>query len=312
VIRRHPVGAFLTWFFTVGQAFAFTPVVAREVFHVDILAQPFIVASTVIGLLLPAAVITRIADGPQALGDFWRRTGRVRTSWGWYAVAVVVVPLATAALAVAFFGLPRDVTPAAIAGAAVSGLLVQGFVVLASNNLWEEAAWTGFVQARLQERHGAMRAAVLTAPLFALQHVSLVVGNSPVVGVIFMTAFAVVAIPYRALAGWMYNATGSLFVVGLLHAAGNGMTGGSGFGQGLLPRIYDAEFVGVMHQLANAVLGLVVIAATRGRLGRDRGQRHQRPRRRPAAATPTSASTPAPTPVATATPAPSSTPTPTR
>src|SRR3712207_8287691 len=46
-----------------------------------------------------------------------------------------------------------------------------------SNNLWEEAAWTGFVQARLQHRHGPLRAAVLTGPLFALQHIALFVGT---------------------------------------------------------------------------------------------------------------------------------------
>jgi DNA-binding NarL/FixJ family response regulator len=34
-------------------------------------------------------------------------------------------------------------------------------------NLWEEATWMGFVQARLQARRGVLLAAVLTAALFA-------------------------------------------------------------------------------------------------------------------------------------------------
>jgi membrane protease YdiL (CAAX protease family) len=139
--------------------------------------------------------------------------------------------------------------------------------VFASNNLWEEVAWMGFVQARLQARHGPMRAAAITGPLFALQHISLMFGNPLVVGVIIMVVFAIVAIPFRALLGWAYNSTGSLFIVGLIHAVGNGLTAGSGFfAAGLLPRLYTNDVVGVMHLLSSAVIGLVVIAATRGRL----------------------------------------------
>ncbi len=265
-IRRHPVGAFLAWFFTVGQVFAFTPVVLRAM-GLDVLPQPFVVGSTLVGLLLPALVITRITDGPDAVRAFWRRTWHGPTGVRWYVLAVVVVPAVTTALALAFFGAP-GASAATIAAAFVQGFVVQGILVLVTNNLWEEAAWTGFVQARLQQRHGALRAAVITGPLFALQHVALVFSLSPVVAVIAMTVFMVIAIPFRALQGWAYNATGSLLVVGLIHAAGNAMTGGSGFGgPGMLPQLYDNGTVGILHQLASALIGLVVLAATRGRLG---------------------------------------------
>ncbi len=265
-IRRHPVGAFLAWFFTVGQVFAFTPVVLRAM-GVDVLPQPFVVGSTLVGLLLPALVITRITDGPEAVRTFWRRTWQLPGSLRWWAVAVVAVPAVTTALALAFFGAPGAST-ATIAAAFLQGFVVQGILVLVTNNLWEDAAWTGFVQARLQRRHGAWRAAVITGPLFALQHVALVFTLPPVMAVISMAVFMVIAIPFRALQGWAYNATGSLLVVGLIHATGNAMTGGSGFGgPGMLPQLYDNGTVGILHQLASALIGLVVIAATRRRLG---------------------------------------------
>src|SRR5262245_65790139 len=57
-IRRHPLSAFVAWFFTVGQAIAFVP----ALFTVDIRTEYFIMAATAIGLLLPALVITRVAD----------------------------------------------------------------------------------------------------------------------------------------------------------------------------------------------------------------------------------------------------------
>ena len=268
-VRDHPLSAFLLWFFTVGQALAFTPVVLRGPLDVDVPGQPFVVASTLIGLLLPALVITRIVDGPEGLRALWARTVHVRVPLRWYAIALVGVPVATVAVTVVLFGAPA-LTAGTLASALGYGLVLQFFVVLLSNNWWEEVGWMGFVQARFQERYGPARAAVLVGPLFALQHVSLVVGNPLALAVLFMVVFALVAIPFRALQGWVYNRTGSLLVVGFVHAAGNAAGAGSGFagGSGLLPRIYDEPLVGSMQTLASAVLGLLVLAVTRARLGR--------------------------------------------
>jgi membrane protease YdiL (CAAX protease family) len=269
-IVRHPIAAFLSWVFTVGQLLVFTPLLARSFYGITIPTGPFVLASTLIGLLLPTMVITRIVDGPEGLRSLWRRIRNVRMPLGWYAVALLGVPLSTLMLTVALYGWPSLATPSTIALAVGQGLLLQTFVVLLTNNLWEEVAWMGFFQARLQKRHGAMRAAVLTAPLFALQHVSLVAGNGLVSAVIVMVGVSVLAVPFRFLVGTAYNTTGSLFLVGLIHAIGNGMTGGSNFGaEGLLPRLYsgDFELMGVMHQLGTAVIGIAFVLATRGRLG---------------------------------------------
>jgi len=179
------------------------------------------------------------------------------------------VPLLATALAIAFFGMPTaEVSTSAVLSALAFGLVVQTVLSLVPNNWAEEVAWMGFFQARLQERTGPMKAAALTAPVFALQHVVLLVGNSVVLAVSFMVALILINIPLRALLGWTYNRTGSLFIVAVLHAVGNGVGGGSGFGDGFLPRLYpDAEFVGLMHFPAYALIAVVVIVATRGRLG---------------------------------------------
>jgi hypothetical protein len=113
-----------------------------------------------------------------------------------------------------------------------------------------------------------MRAAFLAAIFFALQHIALLV-DSGAGAIVLLLLFFVVALGFRAAAGWTYNCTGSLFIVGLLHASGNAVTGGSGFGgDGLLPRLYEGQdLVGFLHLLASALVGVVVIIATRGRLG---------------------------------------------
>ncbi len=271
-IRRRPLTAFLLWFFTVGEALAFTPVVAR-VYDVELDQQVFVLASTLVGLLLPAVVITRLADGPEAVRQLWRRSVAVWVSLRWYALALAGATIGATVVAVAFFGAPTaGLTVSSVTSALVFGLLVQTVVALVPNNWAEEVAWMGFFQSRLQERTGsAMRAVLLTAPLFAFQHVVLVIGLPPVMAVGFMVFALLVMIPFRAVMAWTYNHTGSLFFVGFVHAASNATAGGSGFGDGFLPRLYpDEPFVGIVHNVAFAVFGIALLVATRGRLGLSR------------------------------------------
>src|SRR3712207_3871319 len=159
LIRRHPMGAWLVWFFTVGQALAFAPVVVRSTTGADLAHQPFIVASTLIGLLLPTLVVTRLVDGPAGIHELRRRITAVRVSVGWYLLGLAVLPLTALALTAAFFGAPKA-DMSTVVSAVVTGLLVQTAIGFVTNNLWEEAAWMGFVQARLQARRGPLPAAV--------------------------------------------------------------------------------------------------------------------------------------------------------
>lgn len=268
-IRRRPLTAFFLWFSTVGQAFAFVPVIALWNGVEMPLAQLFILGSTLVGLLLPAVVITRIVDGPEAVRVLWRRAFAVGVPLRWYALPFLVVPLVAVALAVLAAGVP-DAGPAHLVSALVSGVLLQLALTFLPNNWWEEVAWSGFVQARLQDRFGgATRAALVVGPLFALQHIALAVAAGWALGSLLMGLLILVSVPFRFLTGWTYNRTGSLFLVGLVHGMGNAVAGGSGFGSGGLRILYPEQglLVGLMHLLAFAVIGLVVLAATRGRLG---------------------------------------------
>ena len=273
LIRRRPLTAFFLWFFTVGQVFAFAPVIALWNGVEMPLAQLFIVGSTLVGLLLPAVVITRVVDGPDAVRQLWRRAFAVGVPLRWYALAFLAAPLVTVALAVLVAGPPA--AGASLGSALVSGVLLQLVLTFVPNNWWEEVAWSGVVQARLQDRHhSALRAALIAGPLFALQHVALAVAAGWTIGAVLMGLLVLVSVPFRFLTGWAYNRTGSLFLVGLVHAMGNAVAGGSGFGSGALPRLYPDQglLVGLLHLVAFAVVGLVVLAVTRGRLGLRDGE----------------------------------------
>lgn len=271
LIRRHPVAAFLVWFFVVGQLLAVTPLVL-DARGTTVPHQPFIVAATLIGLLLPALVITAVTDGRDGVRRLMDSALRFRAGLGWYLLAVVAIPLGAFLVTMLFTGLPTATSADAITDALVAGLLWQFVLTFLPNNWWEEVAWMGFVQTRLEERHRVWAAAAITGVLFALQHITLVVGSGPVGAVVLMGVLILLAIPFRFLIGWVFHRTGSLFVVGLVHAMGNAATGGSGFGEGMLPRLYPGrDGVPFMaHLITFAVLGLIVVIATRGRLGTSR------------------------------------------
>lgn len=265
LVRRRPVTAFLLWFFTVGQLLAFLPVLAVAN-GVQLPTEPFTIASTVVGLLLPALVIAWVVDGPAATRRLLRRAIAMPLSLQWYAVVLAVVPLTSLSIAYAVAGPPEDATVEGLGLAYLLGLVLQAVVHLVTNNLWEEVAWAGFVQARLQARHGSIAAAALTAPVFALQHTALVVGGSLMGTLAVLVVLIVLAFPYRAVMGWLYNRTHSLLVVGAAHAAGDAVAAGTVLGDGFLPRLYGHN-VGPMHLFAFAAIGLVVVVVTRGRLG---------------------------------------------
>ena len=264
LIRNRPLTAFLTWFFTVGQVIAFTPRISSAAFQRPLAAEPFIIASTLVGLLLPAVAITAAMDGPEGLRRLRAAALRYRVPARWYLLAVVGVPATTLGVQAVAVGPPSDDSFGGVVAAVGVGLMVQLVVVMLTVNLWEEVAWTGFVQAVLQRQgHSPMRAALLAAPLFALGHISLVTGGLGEAATV-MLLLSGLCVPFRALQGWVYDRTGSLLVVGALHAAGNAAALGSIAGAGLVPRLYGGQG---QSGLAFAVIGLVVIAVTKARLG---------------------------------------------
>ena len=79
-VRRRPLTSFFLWFFTVGQAFAFLPLLVDVPYP-----QLVIDLSTVVGLLLSTVAITRIVDDPQGLRALLRSAFRWRVAPRWYA-----------------------------------------------------------------------------------------------------------------------------------------------------------------------------------------------------------------------------------
>ena len=102
--------------------------------------------------------------------DLARRSLRWRVGPQWYFVALLGLPLAVVLCASALFGLAPlhalgDKWPLLFTLVVPMLLLRIGLF-----NLPEEIGWMGFLQDRLQERHGPLKGSLLATIPFALWH----------------------------------------------------------------------------------------------------------------------------------------------
>jgi membrane protease YdiL (CAAX protease family) len=281
IARRHPFAVFLVLAYGISALAFALPLLSNAgigVIDVDLPgAAPFILISA-IGLAVAAFAATALADGREGVRELRRRTFKFRVKPAWYVVALFLLPGVAFAAAVVVAGVDPVIRFASNPVILV-GVVVGAVVAFALVNWWEETAWTGFALERLQDRIGPVGASVVTTWLQALVHVPLVfVADGVTVGRVppeqipfYLVALFVLPIPVRIVLTWVYNASGrSLPIVGLYHA-GLGVATGAAFLPVLAPGIAP-----VVAYAGFAVLAIVVLVATRGRLGLARPERAER------------------------------------
>lgn len=271
--RRHPVGLFLAITYAATAAIFALPLLSNAglgVIDVDLPgAAPFILLST-FALAGAAFAVTAMADGREGVRALRRRVFRFRVNPAWYLVGFLLLPLAGIAAAMAFTGLEPVANLMADPNIVVSTVLIGGLVAFVLVNWWEETGWTGFALHRLQPRLGPIGASAVTTWLQAILHLPLVfIADGVTDGRVapdqipfYLVALFVLPIPVRLVITWIYNSTGrSLPIVGLYHA-GLGVATGSDFIPVVAPSV-DPVWV----YAGFAVLAVIVLVATRGRLG---------------------------------------------
>ncbi len=152
------------------------------------------------------------------------RIGSAR--WLLVLLALPAVTLAVAAATGTLEGAPEGW------GTIATTYVLAVLVLLLTANLWEELAWTGFVQTKLMARHGLLRGALLTALPVFLIHLPLSFETNGLYGTPWEDALLnwgllLVALPaFRYLAGvLMLETNGSVLAVGVLHASFNASGG---------------------------------------------------------------------------------------
>lgn len=178
--------------------------------------EPFVLAALLLGLVVPAVVLTRRDPGAQVRA-LLRDTVRVPRPWI-LVPAVGAIPAATWSVA-AVSGHAPDLDAALLWGALLN--VVSSVVIV---NLWEEMAWQGFFQRRASARWGFLGGAAVTAAMFAGIHLALAfadAGDAAAVGR-GLAALVVAGIGLRLLLGALDRWSGrGLLAVAVAHASFN-------------------------------------------------------------------------------------------
>jgi len=269
LLARHPVAAFLVMAYTVSFAFTLTPIRAQ----LDILPPELPLwgsLGTIFGVALPAFLVIAAMHGQAGVRDLARRCLRWRIGARWYLLTLLGLPTGVVVCASVIFGLAPlnalvDKWPLLFTVVAPE-LLVR--IVLF--NLAEEIGWTGFLQARLQDRHGPLKACVIVEVPFALWHlpdVMIETGSGLAQLPLALGLLGVLAISQlfgRVVIMWLYNNTKhSVLLVGLFHASFNTTTGA--FGRTFIPGWSDGSVLLIASGVV-AVAAVLMVVLTRGRL----------------------------------------------
>jgi uncharacterized protein len=268
VVARRPVAVFLLLLYGTAGGLALIPAVTTPGLLPNraILYGPLL---SLFGCAVPAFAVTAIIGGADAVRDLARRCLRWRVALRWYLVALLGMPAATMLSAIALYG-PAPLHALAEGWPLLLTLFLPTLaIMIVFYNLTEEVGFTGFLFARLQDRHGQLRAVLLTTIFFWVFHLPTFVidtGSWALAGVVM----AVLLLPHlasRLIVGWLYNATGaSVLIPGLFHATFNSTVNPTGFAAAVL-KLPPQEMFIVLNTII-VVAGLVVATATRGSLGR--------------------------------------------
>lgn len=269
VLDAHPVAAF----FVIAYAFSWVAWLPL-VLGVHGLLQPLSYVAGGFGPALAGGVVTWL-DGESVRG--WaRQIVRWRVAPRWY-LAAFALPLVVIGLAsVAMVGLGTDVDLSLLPGRL--SLVIGSFVIVAlvgGGN--EEPGWRGYALPRLQEQYAPVPATLILGVVWAFWHLpQLLVDPTAVYSFAWLVEQTpglvlrvVNIVGFAVLLTWLYNGTGSVLLVILLHAGIN--TANSTLVPAPVEAITGESFTTVLIAVDIGVwlVAILLVVVTRGRLAHE-------------------------------------------
>ncbi|GAA1745581.1 type II CAAX endopeptidase family protein [Nonomuraea sp. AD125B] len=218
-----------------------------------------------LGPIFSAYLVTRIAEGKEGVRRWVGRMTKWRVSWVWYLVTAIGVPAAIIVTCLAMTDGQFTAPPAAVLAAYIPSLLLQ----MVTTGLAEEPGWRDFALARMQRRFGALGSTIILGPLWGLWHLPLFLsewGGYPDVSPQRILEFVAFCCTFNVVVTWVFNRTGqSLPLIMLLHVSVNNFMSVA-FAE-VFPTLATPELASRVTLLAGTTGAVVVLIATRGRLG---------------------------------------------
>jgi membrane protease YdiL (CAAX protease family) len=234
-IKRHPVLAYYVLAFVISWGGILLVIVGgrsavpatQEQFD---RLMPFAIPFMLFGPGIAGIVMTGLADGKAGYRQLIARLLRWQVGAGWYAIALLTAPLVFTAVALALSLSSPEYLPGILRTSDKAGFLLVGTVPALLVGVLEELSWTGFAMPRLRLCHGLLTTGLtmgllwgawhlLTNDLWAAGTISGELPVGPFVTVYGLSLLLTQLLVARVLMVWVYEHTGSLLLLMLMHAS---------------------------------------------------------------------------------------------
>ncbi len=269
-IKNHPVLAFYVLTFAISWGGFILAVGGPGGFaNADVWqtsSMAFAVMAMLAGPTIAGLFMTGIVDGRQGFRELFSRLIKWRVGIGWYAVALLPVPVLSVIVLLAL-----SLTCPIFTAKNRFVVLIPG-IMAGLSTVFEEIGWTGFVVLKLRKRYSIFATGLIAGVLWGLWHLlqQIYISRTYTGGVVLavylcLAVFNAVAglTAYRILMVWINDRTGSLLIATLMHAS---LTASNIFI--FRPEATGAPFLtfGLVFTAAQWVLVAVVAIINRGQL----------------------------------------------
>jgi membrane protease YdiL (CAAX protease family) len=174
------------------------------------------------GPSIAGILLTGLTAGTPGVREVFHQLLNWRVGAGWYAVALLPAPLLAGAVLFAL-----SLTSPILTAGDKTAVLLSG-IAAGLTTVFEELGWTGFAVPRLRRHYDVVTTGIIVGVLWGAWHFlqglfisGTYAGELALPLFLFMNFFAAVAqlTAYRVLLVWLYDRTGSLLVVTLMHAS---------------------------------------------------------------------------------------------
>jgi CAAX protease family protein len=173
--------------------------------HPSLLILLFVLGNFVPSII--GIILTRIVEGRGSLRPLFSQVIRWRVNPGWYAIALFLTPLVTAAALALFIALGGSVPASSIV--AIAGTALGGAILAP---LGEELGWRGFALPRMQAQRTAFGASIVLGLLWGIWHVPRWIWGttaSPTLLIPALVLQVLTIMAFSVLLTWVFNNTGS-------------------------------------------------------------------------------------------------------
>jgi len=225
-IKRHPVLTYFILTFAISWS-GFILVVGGPSGFPGVPEQfetllPFVAWAMLAGPSVAGILLIGLVYGRAGFRELLSRLLRWRVGVRWYAVALLPAPLLAVAVLFALSQTSMIFTTDDKAGLVLSG------IAAGLTTVFEEIGWTGFAVPRLRRRYSILTTGLIVGIVWGAWHFlqglwisGTYSGALPLAFFLPLSVSSAVAqlTAYRVLLGWVYDRTGSLLVVTLMHAS---------------------------------------------------------------------------------------------